>query len=94
MTKTQNDPGLRTSPRFARCPRCQELIDAESVTCRFCGNPVTAEELYRSADLQEKLIQAKAKANDRSSMVAAIKALVVTVLVFTMWFPARFLSVR
>jgi hypothetical protein len=61
MTRPQNDPGLRIALRFARCPRCQELIDAASASCRFCGIPVSAEELEQSAGLHERMIQAKAK---------------------------------
>lgn len=92
MTKAQNNTEARTAPRFARCPKCQELIDSASVSCRFCGIPVSAEELEHSAVLQEKLIRTKARANDNSSMAAAIKALVVGVLIFALWFLARIFS--
>ena len=91
MTKPQNDLGVWSARRFARCPRCQELIDAASASCRYCGVPVSAEELEQSAALQVKLVKAKAKANDRSSLGAAIKGLVVVVLLYSLWFLVRFL---
>jgi len=88
-----NDPGRPAIRGFARCPRCQELIDSASETCRFCGVSISAEEMERSAALQQKLVEAKSKANDRSSLTAAIKALVIGVVVFTLWFLARYFRV-
>ena len=90
MTKPQRELGVRPAPRFARCPKCQELIDAASVSCRFCGKPVSAEELEESARRQEKFILAKSTANNRASLIAAIKALVVSVVIYSLWFLFRF----
>jgi hypothetical protein len=52
---------------------------------------VSAEELEQSAGLHEKLVQAKSKANNRASMAAAIKTLIAAVLLYSLWFLARFL---
>ena len=90
MPNTERDSGIRTARGFARCPKCQELIDAASEVCRFCRSPVSTAELQQSAALQQKLIEAKSKANDRSSLIAAIKALVIAVLIYALWLSARF----
>jgi hypothetical protein len=39
----------------------------------------------------EELVQAKSKANNRASMAAAIKTLIAAVLLYSLWFLARFL---
>ena len=90
MANRQEDLSIGAVRRFARCPKCNELIDAASTTCRYCGVPLSAEELERAAALQTRLTEAKSKANNRASMVAAIKALVVVVLLYSLWFLARF----
>jgi len=89
-----NDPTARPRPRFARCPKCQQLIDAASLACRFCGAHFSPGELEQAARLQEKLIQAKSRANDRSAMIFAIKALLATILIYALWFLARFMAAR
>ena len=91
MANKQEDLSIGAARRFARCPTCKELIDAATTTCRFCGATMSAEELERAAALQTKLTEAKSKANNRASLVAAIKALVVVVLLYSLWFLARFL---
>jgi len=91
MASKQDDLTIGQARRFARCPKCNELIDSASTTCRYCGSQLTAEELERAAALQTRLTEAKSKANNCASMVSAIKALVVMVLIYTLWFVARVL---
>ena len=90
MANDKDDLTIGPVRRFARCPKCNELIDAASTSCRYCGSPLTAQELERAAALQTKLTEAKSKANNRAAMVAAIKSLVVVVLIYSLWFLLRF----
>jgi hypothetical protein len=92
MLSTHSGSATRTAPRFARCPKCQELIDAASESCRFCGAHFTPGELDQSAALQEKLTQAKARANNRSAMISAILGLFGAILLYGFWFLVRFMT--
>jgi len=92
MVSTNSGSATRTAPGFARCPKCQELIDSASESCRFCSAHFTPGELEQSAALQEKLTQAKARANNRSAMISAILGLIGAILLYGLWFLIRFMA--
>jgi hypothetical protein len=63
-----------------------------SETCRFCNAHLSPGELEESAKLQQKLTEAKSRANDRSAMITAIAGLVGAILLYGLWFLARFMA--
>ena len=87
------DKGLRLSESrgFARCPRCNQLIDSSVEVCRFCGATLNRDEIQKSAALQKRITEAKAKENNRKAMVAAIVSVFGTAILYLAWFGIRLL---
>ena len=83
--------GLAGDRGFARCPRCNELIDSSAGDCRFCGSPLNRDEIQKSAALQKSITEAKARENNRKAMVAAIISVLGTVLLYVAWYGVKFL---
>ena len=83
-----SDTGLGLAGRrgFARCPKCNELIDASVDVCRFCGSSLDRAAIQKSAALQASITEAKAKANNRRALVAAAISLLGTILLYAAWY--------
>ena len=59
------------SPRTFRCPNCNEMINDQMTTCRYCSVPVDPGVAQLIADRQQKANQAVSDASYlRSSMIA------------------------
>jgi predicted amidophosphoribosyltransferase len=82
--------GLSGERGFARCPKCQQLIDASVEVCRFCGYTLDREELRKAAALQREVTESIAKANNRRAFIASAIGLAGSVLGFAAWFLARY----
>ena len=66
-------------PNLARCPRCFEVIDAASATCRFCNSALDPMQMKSAAASFRASVEAKSKINDSRSMRAGIIGLIAIV---------------
>jgi FlaA1/EpsC-like NDP-sugar epimerase len=87
---TNSGLGLANERGFARCPQCQQLIDASVEVCRFCGSRLDPEELKKRAAVQKAFTETTAKANNRRALLAGIAGLIGTVLVYAAGYGFKF----
>jgi len=89
---------LGSKAAIARCPKCQEFIDASSQTCRFCHVVLTVNQLEAAVALQRKITSERARFNNRSALIYAVLSLGGVVAVelarFFREFPDRELIMR
>jgi len=83
------DLGLERKPGLARCPKCNELIDAASHTCRYCGSELNTAELQEAAEVHRRQVQETARKNNRRALIAGLGSITFTVAVVGLWFGGK-----
>ena len=83
--------GLLSGPEFARCPRCNEVIDASIDVCRFCGSFLDKTEREQAAAAHHSKTEAVARSNNRRALIAGLVGLFGTAFFYALWFLVRYL---
>src|SRR5262245_39729655 len=76
---------------LARCPACQQVIDATSTSCRFCGFGLSAAVMQEASAAFRASLNAKSRKNDRRALRAAIVSLIALVVFVGLWLTAKML---